>query len=158
MAAHRRRNQARPGPRECGGGEFTWATLFADHGSQDTLFAAATVVPVRIEGSGRSYFGRLAGIYPLGMKMIVQWVGGRPAAALGWLVGMLTLGTAMPHLLRASDAIVRLRIADAEGTHAIDMPDELRVARPEPPPADLVATVAAYNMVSRCLEALNIGH
>jgi acyl-[acyl-carrier-protein]-phospholipid O-acyltransferase / long-chain-fatty-acid--[acyl-carrier-protein] ligase len=27
----------------------------------------ATVVPVRIEGSGRSYFGRLAGIYPLRM-------------------------------------------------------------------------------------------
>jgi acyl-[acyl-carrier-protein]-phospholipid O-acyltransferase / long-chain-fatty-acid--[acyl-carrier-protein] ligase len=26
---------------------------------------AATVVPVRIEGSGRSYFGRLAGVYPL---------------------------------------------------------------------------------------------
>ena len=26
---------------------------------------AATVVPVRIEGTGRSYFGRLAGIYPL---------------------------------------------------------------------------------------------
>src|SRR5437763_3922070 len=46
----------------------------------------------------------LAGIYPLGMKMIVQWVGGRPAAALGWLVGMLTLGTAMPHALRAGNA------------------------------------------------------
>jgi len=46
----------------------------------------------------------LAGIYPLGMKMIVQWVGGRPAAALGWLVGMLTLGTAMPHALSASGA------------------------------------------------------
>jgi len=46
----------------------------------------------------------LAGIYPLGMKMIVQWVGGRPAAALGWLVGMLTLGTAMPHAVRASGA------------------------------------------------------
>jgi MFS family permease len=46
----------------------------------------------------------LAGIYPLGMKMIVQWVGGRPAAALGWLVGMLTLGTAMPHGLRAAGA------------------------------------------------------
>ena len=46
----------------------------------------------------------LAGIYPLGMKMIVQWVGSRPAAALGWLVGMLTLGTAMPHALRASGA------------------------------------------------------
>jgi MFS family permease len=46
----------------------------------------------------------LAGIYPLGMKMIVQWVGAKPAAALGWLVGMLTLGTAMPHALRASGA------------------------------------------------------
>ena len=46
----------------------------------------------------------IAGIYPLGMKMIVQWVGTRPAAALGWLVGMLTLGTAMPHGVRASDA------------------------------------------------------
>lgn len=46
----------------------------------------------------------IAGIYPLGMKMIVQWVGGRPAAALGWLVGMLTLGTAMPHGLRAAGA------------------------------------------------------
>ena len=38
------------------------------------------------------------------MKMIVQWVGARPAAALGWLVGMLTLGTAMPHAIRASGA------------------------------------------------------
>jgi len=43
----------------------------------------------------------LAGIYPLGMKMVVQWVGGKPALALAWLVGMLTLGTAMPHALRA---------------------------------------------------------
>ena len=46
----------------------------------------------------------LAGIYPLGMKMIVHWVGGKPATALAWLVAMLTLGTAMPHGLRASDA------------------------------------------------------
>lgn len=37
----------------------------------------------------------LAGIYPLGMKMVVQWVGGKPAAALGWLVGMLALDSAL---------------------------------------------------------------
>ena len=43
----------------------------------------------------------LAGIYPLGMKLVVQWVGGRPALALAWLVAMLTGGTAMPHALRA---------------------------------------------------------
>lgn len=44
----------------------------------------------------------LAGIYPLGMKLVVQWVGGKPALALAWLVAMLTLGTAMPHFLRAA--------------------------------------------------------
>lgn len=43
----------------------------------------------------------LAGIYPLGMKLVVQWVGGKPALALAWLVAMLTLGTATPHALRA---------------------------------------------------------
>ena len=34
----------------------------------------ATVVPVRIEGAGRSYFGRLAGIYPLQMLPKVRIV------------------------------------------------------------------------------------
>ncbi|WP_260564764.1 MFS transporter [Bordetella trematum] len=43
----------------------------------------------------------LAGIYPLGMKLVVQWMGGKPALALAWLVAMLTLGTATPHALRA---------------------------------------------------------
>jgi len=46
----------------------------------------------------------LAGIYPLGMKMVVHWVGARPASALAWLVGMLTLGTALPHGLHAGNA------------------------------------------------------
>jgi MFS family permease len=43
----------------------------------------------------------LAGIYPLGMKLVVSWEPGRAGAALGWLVGMLTLGTALPHLVRS---------------------------------------------------------
>ncbi|MGM0615230.1 MAG: MFS transporter [Pseudomonadota bacterium] len=42
----------------------------------------------------------LAGIYPLGMKLVVSWTPYQAGAALGWLVGMLTLGTASPHLLR----------------------------------------------------------
>ena len=46
----------------------------------------------------------LAGIYPLGMKLIVSWVGDRAGAALGLLVGMLTLGTALPHGVRALGA------------------------------------------------------
>ncbi len=42
----------------------------------------------------------LAGIYPLGMKLVISWVPERAGAALAWLVGMLTLGTALPHGIR----------------------------------------------------------
>ncbi|GEK48918.1 MFS transporter [Bisbaumannia pacifica] len=42
----------------------------------------------------------LAGIYPMGMKLIVGWAPERTGAALAQLVAMLTLGTALPHLLR----------------------------------------------------------
>lgn len=42
----------------------------------------------------------LAGIYPLGMKLVVTWVPEKAGAALSWLVGMLTLGTALPHGIR----------------------------------------------------------
>lgn len=42
----------------------------------------------------------LAGIYPLGMKLIVSWEPSRTGVALAHLVAMLTLGTALPHLLR----------------------------------------------------------
>jgi len=46
----------------------------------------------------------LAGIYPMGMKMVVGWQPQRAGSALGWLVGMLTLGTALPHALRTLGA------------------------------------------------------
>lgn len=42
----------------------------------------------------------LAGVYPFGMKLVVSWVPERAGAALAWLVGMLTLGTALPHGIR----------------------------------------------------------
>ncbi len=43
----------------------------------------------------------LAGIYPIGMKLVVTWAPARAGETLGWLVGMLTLGTALPHAVRA---------------------------------------------------------
>jgi Major Facilitator Superfamily len=46
----------------------------------------------------------LAGIYPLGMKLVVSWEPHRAGEALAWLVGMLTLGTALPHGIRALGA------------------------------------------------------
>jgi|TARA_A100001518_G_C1227220_1_gene79978 predicted MFS family arabinose efflux permease len=44
----------------------------------------------------------LAGIYPLGMKLVISWTPKHAGAALSWLVGMLTVGTALPHLLRGA--------------------------------------------------------
>jgi MFS family permease len=46
----------------------------------------------------------LAGIYPLGMKMVIGWRRQDAGMALGLLVGMLTLGTALPHGIRAAGA------------------------------------------------------
>jgi MFS family permease len=42
----------------------------------------------------------LAGIYPVGMKLIVGWAPDRAGLALAQLVAMLTLGTALPHAIR----------------------------------------------------------
>jgi len=42
----------------------------------------------------------LAGVYPLGMKLVVSWAPERAGTALAQLVGMLTLGTALPHATR----------------------------------------------------------
>jgi MFS family permease len=42
----------------------------------------------------------LAGIYPIGMKLIVSWAPERTGSALAYLVGMLNLGTALPQGVR----------------------------------------------------------
>jgi len=46
----------------------------------------------------------LAGVYPVGMKLVVTWGPGRAGETLAWLVGMLVLGTALPHAIRAGGA------------------------------------------------------
>ncbi|MGD9945493.1 MAG: MFS transporter [Burkholderiaceae bacterium] len=46
----------------------------------------------------------LAGIYPIGMKLMVGWAPQRAGAALSMLVAMLTVGTALPHALREAGA------------------------------------------------------
>lgn len=46
----------------------------------------------------------LAGIYPMGMKLIVGWAPHRTGQALAQLVAMLTLGTALPHAMRVVGA------------------------------------------------------
>lgn len=46
----------------------------------------------------------LAGVYPLGMKLVVSWAPERAGHALAQLLGMLTLGTALPHGIRLAGA------------------------------------------------------
>jgi MFS family permease len=53
----------------------------------------------------------LAGVYPLGMKLVVTWAPDRAGTALGWLVGALTLGTATPFLVRGLGEAVPWRAA-----------------------------------------------
>jgi MFS family permease len=60
------------------------------------LFArsAAVAVPLRfLVGFA------LAGVYPVGMKVVVSWYPAARGTALGVLIGALTLGSAMPQLL-----------------------------------------------------------
>jgi MFS family permease len=46
----------------------------------------------------------LAGIYPVGMKLVVSWAPDRAGTVLGWLVGMLVFGSGLPHLVRGLEA------------------------------------------------------
>jgi MFS family permease len=90
------------------------ATGLADRFPAHRVFAAAALVgaaanlgfaqladslPAAVAFRGLTGLA-LAGIYPLGMKLVVTWAPNRAGAALGWLVGALTLGTASPFLLR----------------------------------------------------------
>lgn len=43
----------------------------------------------------------MAGVYPVGMKVVVSWSPKGVGNALGWLVGALVLGSASPYLIRA---------------------------------------------------------
>jgi MFS family permease len=90
-------------------------TGFADRFSPSCIFTFASAIGavfnlLFITIDGQLWLGvvyrfltglALAGIYPMGMKLVVSWSPKQRGHALGWLVGMLTLGTASPHLLRS---------------------------------------------------------
>ena len=49
----------------------------------------------------------LAGVYPVGMKIVATWTTGDRGLGIGLLVGALTLGSASPHLLNAMGGVNR---------------------------------------------------
>jgi MFS family permease len=92
----------------------------------------------------------LAGVYPVGMKLIVSWAPETTGPALAQLVAMLTLGTALPHALKVAgadlpwqwviDASSILALAGALMIHALGDGPHLRV---ETRPAGGVPATAA---------------
>jgi MFS family permease len=52
----------------------------------------------------------LAGIYPVGMKIVTDWNQRGVGRALGYLVGALVLGTALPHFINSQSMQVSWRL------------------------------------------------
>jgi MFS family permease len=68
--------------------------------------AAATLAQVLVAPSGAAAVGlrfvagaAMAGVYPVGMKLAASWAKGDLGLLIGIVVGALTLGSALPHLL-----------------------------------------------------------
>jgi MFS family permease len=97
------------------GAVLSAALNLADRLDSRYLFAASTVVGALLNaaivtgGSGvggilglRGLTGlTLAGVYPPGMKLMATWCKEDRGLGIGLLVGALTLGSALPHLLNA---------------------------------------------------------
>ena len=83
--------------------------LFA--GSAAVGAAATVVIAVAVESFLPAILLRfltgvmLAGVYPPGMKIMAGWFRSGRGFAIGVLVGALTVGSAMPHLLRAAGGV-----------------------------------------------------
>ncbi|MBI4475582.1 MAG: MFS transporter [Acidobacteria bacterium] len=85
----------------------------------------------------------LAAIYPPGMKIAAGWFTRQRGAALGILIGALTIGTAFPHLLSALGGTIswRILIVTASGLASASAALILMVVRDGP----YVAASAPFN-------------
>lgn len=103
----------------------------ADRFPASRIFAAGALlgavsnamVPWLADGVTQAWVWRLltgaalAGIYPMGMKLVMGWAPQRAGEMLGWLVGMLAIGTGLPHLIRAAGGTLpwQLQMLSASG-------------------------------------------
>jgi len=73
--------------------------------SISAFFAACATAAIPAAGPKMALLFRfltgffLAGVYPIGMKIMATWTKRKRGTAIGLLVGALTLGTAAPHLI-----------------------------------------------------------
>ena len=78
---------------------FFWSIMVAAVANAAILLVdpASPVVPVLRFVTGAC----MAGVYPVGMKMVSSWARGDTGLLVGLLVGALTFGSGMPHLVQA---------------------------------------------------------
>src|SRR5712675_2350168 len=66
-------------------------------------YAAATPLPAILLRGATGFF--LAGVYPVGMKIIAGWFQRGRGLALGVMIGALTVGSAVPHAVNSIGGI-----------------------------------------------------
>lgn len=77
---------------------------------------ATALIPALAEGLAAALVLRfltglfLAGVYPLGMKLMATWTKADRGLGIGMLVGALTIGSAAPHLLNAFGGVADWRL------------------------------------------------
>jgi len=77
---------------------FFLSALAGATANATTLASGGELLPLLVARFATGFF--LAGMYPVGMKIASGWYDRDLGLALGWLVGALVLGTALPHLIR----------------------------------------------------------
>lgn len=99
---------------------FFLSALAGAAANMATLVSGGELLPLLAARFATGLF--LAGIYPVGMKIASGWYERDLGLALGWLVGALVLGTALPHLIRGwgtelrwQDVIVLVSVVTAGG-------------------------------------------
>jgi MFS family permease len=105
----------------------------------------------------------LAGVYPPGMKLVAGWYREGRGLAIGVLVGALTLGSALPHLMRWLVRAEQWRLvllvaavsALAGGALVLLVPHDGPFAAPSPP---FSWTAAPRIFASRAVSLANLGY
>ena len=103
----------------------------------------------------------LAGVYPVGMKLASTWARGDMGVMVGILVGALTLGSALPHLVNAIGGVDwRIPVIVSSGTALVAAAligrASLGPNRAPAPPFDPRAALAAWRDVP--LRLANLGY
>jgi len=81
---------------------FAWSAIAASAATASIAIFAQSLAPAVALRFATGFF--LAGVYPVGMKIVATWTTTDRGLGIGLLVGALTLGSAAPHLLNVLGA------------------------------------------------------